>query len=51
MAFRSRPGHTTTATVGYLLIAWLLSKHWPSKRTELITGAGLIATAVGLSRV
>jgi undecaprenyl-diphosphatase len=44
-------GHTTTATIAYLLIARLLAQLWPVKRTLLFVGAGVLAAAVGVSRV
>ena len=44
-------GHTTTATLGYLLIAWLLAQLWPAKRIPLFVAAAGIAATVGLSRV
>jgi membrane-associated phospholipid phosphatase len=44
-------GHTTTATMGYILIAWLLAQLWPARRIPLFVGAAVVAAAVGLSRV
>jgi undecaprenyl-diphosphatase len=44
-------GHTITATLGYVLVAWLLTQLWPAKRIPLFAGAGMLAAAVGLSRL
>lgn len=48
-------GHTTTATIGYGLIAWLLLRLMPSasrrRAATLMAGAIVLATAIGLSRV
>ena len=44
-------GHTTTATLAYPLLAWLLSLLIPAWRNTLWTVGAIIAVAVGLSRV
>ena len=44
-------GHTTTATIGYGLLAVLLTLLLPAARTMLVTGAAVVAVAVGLSGV
>ena len=44
-------GHTTTATLAYPMLGWLLSLLIPAWRNTLWTAAAGIAVAVGLSRV
>ncbi len=44
-------GHTTNATLGYGLLALLLSLSFPRGRGVFLAGAGILAIGVGLSRV
>jgi undecaprenyl-diphosphatase len=44
-------GHTTTATLGYVVAAALLGRRWPDHRIAFFCAAGLCALAVGVSRV
>ena len=44
-------GHTTNATLGYVIAAALLAQRWPNARAALILVAVVCALAVGLSRV
>ena len=44
-------GHTTTASMAYIIAAVLLVMRWPNFRIVIFAVAGLSAVAVGLSRV
>lgn len=44
-------GHTTTATIGYGLLAVLIANLWPRARNWALVGAAVIAVGVGLSRI
>ena len=44
-------GHTTTATLAYVVVAALLVLRWPKRRIVIFAAAGVCAIAVGLSRV
>jgi membrane-associated phospholipid phosphatase len=44
-------GHTTTATLAYVIAAVLLTRSWPSHRVAIFALAAIVSVAVGLSRI